>query len=172
MINSGQCKERHRHQNSKACLGEGRQAGSAGRGSTNKGHRAAGGLFGGSRRFSSTCTILPVLIIFHLFFFFFPHLGSFLPKDAHGANLAAEEAGRAARLPQRCAEDPWPEGSPAATPQQNQELPQLPAPSHGNISRGGQKKPKPAKRRNTDCLYEIGTEREFSIFHFHPQTFQ
>jgi len=153
VINSGQCKERHRHKNSKACLGEGRQAGSAGRGSTNKGHRAAEGLFGGRRSFSSTRAILPVVIFFHLFL---PRPGSCLPEGMRGESSGRRRAGRAARLPQRGVEEPRPEASTAASPRQNQELPPLPAPGHGNISWGEKT---PAIRHFTGSFYEIGKEQ-------------
>lgn len=98
----------------------------------NKGHCAARGLFGGSRRFSSTCTILPVVIIFHLFFFFAPALGSFLPEGARGEKLACRRGG----LPGGRAEGARPEASTAVTPQENREL-HSSQPQATGISRGG-----------------------------------
>lgn len=57
------------------------------------------------------------------FNFFSPGQVAFSQRGYVGKTWHADEAGRAARLPQRCVEEPWSEASTAANPQQNQELP-------------------------------------------------
>lgn len=57
------------------------------------------------------------------FNFFSPGQVAFSQRAYMGKTWHADEAGKAARLPQRCVEEPRPEANTAASPQQNQELP-------------------------------------------------